>query len=161
MKCIEFLASHAGVFRGARFSSLPTNACSTENNTPFPLFVGYRVFICMTCGACSLFPCLQSIYKEDKAGNGPNVPVSMKDNGQSDQSWIQSSFHAIADSDTISFPEAAILLVSDLPVPLEKATRTLGTRLIATLTENTEARRRCAMFCQRQNFHLLMVFLVR
>ena len=32
------LASHAGVFRGARFSSLPTNACSTENNIPFPLF---------------------------------------------------------------------------------------------------------------------------
>ena len=32
------LASHAGVFRGARFSSLPTNACSTENNIPFSLF---------------------------------------------------------------------------------------------------------------------------
>ena len=32
------LASHAGVFRGARFSSLPTNACSTGNNIPFPLF---------------------------------------------------------------------------------------------------------------------------
>ena len=32
------LASHAGVFRGARISSLPTNACSTENNIPFPLF---------------------------------------------------------------------------------------------------------------------------
>ena len=32
------LASHAGVFRGARFSFLPTNACSTENNIPFPLF---------------------------------------------------------------------------------------------------------------------------
>ena len=30
------LASHAGVFRGARFSSLPTNACSTEDNIPFP-----------------------------------------------------------------------------------------------------------------------------
>ena len=44
------LASHAGVFggarlsslptkaffRGARLSSLPTNACSTENNIPFP-----------------------------------------------------------------------------------------------------------------------------
>ena len=32
------VASHAGVFRGARFSSLPTNACSAENNIPFPLF---------------------------------------------------------------------------------------------------------------------------
>ena len=30
------LASHAGVFGGARLSSLPTNACSTENNIPFP-----------------------------------------------------------------------------------------------------------------------------
>ena len=32
------LASHAGVFRGARVSSLPTNTCSTENKIPFPLF---------------------------------------------------------------------------------------------------------------------------
>ena len=32
------LASHARVFRGSRFSFLPTNACSTENNIPFPLF---------------------------------------------------------------------------------------------------------------------------
>ena len=32
------LASHAGVFRGARISSLPTTACSTENNIPFSLF---------------------------------------------------------------------------------------------------------------------------
>ena len=31
------VASHAGVFRGARISSLPTNACSTEDNIPFPL----------------------------------------------------------------------------------------------------------------------------
>ena len=31
------LASHAGVFRGSRFSSLPTNTCSTENSIPFPL----------------------------------------------------------------------------------------------------------------------------
>ena len=31
------VASHAGVFRGARISSLPTNACSTKDNTPFPL----------------------------------------------------------------------------------------------------------------------------
>ena len=35
---VKFLASHAGVFRGARISSLPTNACSTENNIPFSLF---------------------------------------------------------------------------------------------------------------------------
>ena len=32
------LASHAVVFRGARFSSLPTNTWWTENNIPFPLF---------------------------------------------------------------------------------------------------------------------------
>ena len=32
------IASHAGIFRGARISSLPTNACSTENNIPFSLF---------------------------------------------------------------------------------------------------------------------------
>ena len=31
------LASHAGVFRGARISSLPTNTCSKEDNIPFPL----------------------------------------------------------------------------------------------------------------------------
>ena len=31
------LASHAGVFRGARFSSIPTNACSTENKRSFPI----------------------------------------------------------------------------------------------------------------------------
>ena len=30
------LASHAGIFREARISSLPTNACSTEVNIPFP-----------------------------------------------------------------------------------------------------------------------------
>ena len=29
-----FIASHSGVFREARFSSLPTNAYSTENNIP-------------------------------------------------------------------------------------------------------------------------------
>ena len=29
------LASQAGDFRGARISSLSTNACSTENNIPF------------------------------------------------------------------------------------------------------------------------------
>ena len=32
------IASQAGVFRGARFSSLPTNARSAGNNIPFPLF---------------------------------------------------------------------------------------------------------------------------
>ena len=31
-----YVASPAGIFRGARISSLPTNACSTENNIPFP-----------------------------------------------------------------------------------------------------------------------------
>ena len=31
------IASHAGVFREARISSLPTNAYSTEDNIPFPL----------------------------------------------------------------------------------------------------------------------------
>ena len=35
---VAVIASHAGIFRGARFSSsLPRNACSTENNVPFPL----------------------------------------------------------------------------------------------------------------------------
>ena len=33
-----WIAFLAGVFRGARISSLPTNACSTENNIPFLLF---------------------------------------------------------------------------------------------------------------------------
>ena len=40
------VASHAGVFRGARVSSLPTNACSTENNNSFlivPEFGKYNV----------------------------------------------------------------------------------------------------------------------
>ena len=36
-KALGQVASHAGVFRGARISSLPTNACSTEDNIPFPL----------------------------------------------------------------------------------------------------------------------------
>ena len=35
---LHFISSNAGVFRGASFSSLPINACSTENNIPFPLF---------------------------------------------------------------------------------------------------------------------------
>jgi len=33
----KLLASYAGDFRGVRISSLPTNACSTQNNIPFPL----------------------------------------------------------------------------------------------------------------------------
>ena len=36
--CGPKVASHAGVFRGARILFLPTNDCSTENNIPFPLF---------------------------------------------------------------------------------------------------------------------------
>ena len=32
------LASQAGVFRGAHFSSLPSNTCSIKSNIPFPLF---------------------------------------------------------------------------------------------------------------------------
>ena len=82
--------------------------------------------ICLYDMRSLFFIPLFTVDKDDKAGNGLIVPVSMKDNGQSDQSWIQSSCHAIA-----------------------------------TLTENTEARRRCAMFCQTKNFLLLMVFLVR
>ena len=37
------VAFHAGVFRGARLSSLPTNACSTENNIPFPNLANHFV----------------------------------------------------------------------------------------------------------------------
>ena len=37
------LASHAGVFRGARFLSLPTNTCSTEDNIPFPCLANHIV----------------------------------------------------------------------------------------------------------------------
>ena len=37
------LASHAGIFRGARISSLPTNACSTEDNIPFPSLANHVV----------------------------------------------------------------------------------------------------------------------
>ena len=37
------LASHAGVFRGARLSSLPTNSCSTEYNIPFPSLANHIV----------------------------------------------------------------------------------------------------------------------
>ena len=37
------VASHAGVFRGVRISSVPTNACSTENNIPFPSLANHIV----------------------------------------------------------------------------------------------------------------------
>ena len=37
------LAFHAGVFSGARISSLPTNACSTEDNIPFPSLANHIV----------------------------------------------------------------------------------------------------------------------
>ena len=40
---IKCLASYAGVFRGARISSLPTNACSTEDNIPFPSLANHVV----------------------------------------------------------------------------------------------------------------------
>ena len=36
-------ASYAGVFRGARFSSVPTNACSTEDSIPFPCLANHIV----------------------------------------------------------------------------------------------------------------------
>ena len=45
-KAAVILASHAGVFRRARVSSLPTNARSTENNNSFlivPEFGKYNV----------------------------------------------------------------------------------------------------------------------
>ena len=37
------IASHASIFRGARFSSLPTNACSTQENIPFPSLANHIV----------------------------------------------------------------------------------------------------------------------
>ena len=37
------LGSYPGVFRGARFSSLTTNTCSTENNIPFPNLANHIV----------------------------------------------------------------------------------------------------------------------
>ena len=37
------LASNARVFRGALISSLPTNACSTKNNIPFPNLTNHIV----------------------------------------------------------------------------------------------------------------------
>ena len=43
MQTPVYLASHAGVFRGARISSLPTNACPTEDNIPFPPLANHVV----------------------------------------------------------------------------------------------------------------------
>ena len=40
---IRYVASHAGIFMGAHFSSLPTNACSTEDNIPFPSLANHIV----------------------------------------------------------------------------------------------------------------------
>ena len=40
---VSQIASHASVFRGARISSLPTNAWSTENNIPFPSLANHIV----------------------------------------------------------------------------------------------------------------------
>ena len=37
------VASYAGVFRGTRISSLLTNACSTEDNIPFPRLANHVV----------------------------------------------------------------------------------------------------------------------
>ena len=37
-------ASYAGAFRGALLSSLSTNACSTENNIPFPNLANHNYF---------------------------------------------------------------------------------------------------------------------
>ena len=39
----ELIASHAGIYWGARFSCLPTNACSTEDNIPFPSLANHIV----------------------------------------------------------------------------------------------------------------------
>ena len=40
---IGVLGSYVGVFRGVRFSTLTTNACSTENNIPFPNLANHTV----------------------------------------------------------------------------------------------------------------------
>ena len=37
------IASHTSILRGARFSSLPTNACSTQENIPFPSLANHIV----------------------------------------------------------------------------------------------------------------------
>ena len=37
------VASHKGVFKGGRVSSLLTNACSTDNNIPFPRLANHIV----------------------------------------------------------------------------------------------------------------------
>ena len=43
MSAFTGIASHEGVFRGARISSLSTNACSTENNITFPSLANHIV----------------------------------------------------------------------------------------------------------------------
>ena len=43
MVALNTIASQTGIFRGARFSSLPTNACSTEDNIPFPSLANHIV----------------------------------------------------------------------------------------------------------------------
>ena len=40
---VNHVASHAGVFRRARFSSLPTDAYATEDNIPFPRLANHIV----------------------------------------------------------------------------------------------------------------------
>ena len=40
---LSAIASHAGVFRGACFSSLLTNACSTKDNFPFLSLANHNV----------------------------------------------------------------------------------------------------------------------
>ena len=40
---VNYVASHADVFRRARFSSLPTDAYSTEDNIPFPRLASHIV----------------------------------------------------------------------------------------------------------------------
>ena len=37
------VTSYVGVFREARFSSLPTNACSTEDNILFPSLANHII----------------------------------------------------------------------------------------------------------------------
>ena len=64
MMSIVKIASHAGVFRGARFSSLPTNACSTENNIAFPSLANHIV--------------LSKFWKADLDRGGLSKTCSMK-----------------------------------------------------------------------------------
>ena len=43
MVALNIIASQVGVFRGARFPSLPTNACSTADNISFPSLANHIV----------------------------------------------------------------------------------------------------------------------